>query len=279
MKIICDSISDINQNIIEKYDITIVPLSIIIDDKEYVDRVDITQEDFYKILRSGNTMPKTSQATYIRFKETFESFTTKGEDVIYIGGSSSASGTFQSATMASQDNEGSGKIYLFDTQALSVGAGLFVIKACQLREQGLSGEEIVTELNKLKGSETTAFFVDDLKHLQKGGRISSTKATVGTLLKIKPVLTVEDGLVKQHSQARGLKQVYNTLLNITLEKEKPLSDRIVLIGYCDNEEGLDGLKNTLSQYIDLNSENVHFVNIGVVVSSHSGPSIVGVATL
>lgn len=279
MKIICDSISDINQNIIEKYDITIVPLSILIDDKEYIDRLDITKEDFYKILRSDGDMPKTSQAPYIRFKEVFESFTTKGEDVVYIGGSSSASGTFQSATMASQDNEGAGKIYLFDTQSLSVGAGLFVIKACQLKEQGLSGEEIVSELNKLKGSETTAFFVDDLKHLQKGGRISSTKATVGTLLKIKPVLTVQDGLVKQHSQARGLKQVYNSMLNITLEKETDLSNRIILIGYCDNEEGLDGIKNTLSQYVDLNSDNVHFVNIGAIIASHSGPSIVGVATL
>lgn len=279
MKIVCDSISDINQNIIEKYDVTIVPLSILIDNKEYIDRLDITKEDFYKILRSDSDIPKTSQATYSRFKEVFESFTTKGEDVVYIGGSSSASGTFQSAIMASQDNEGIGNIYLFDTQSLSVGAGLFVVKACQLKEQGLSGEEIISELNKLKGSETTAFFVDDLKHLQKGGRISSTKATVGTLLKIKPVLTVKDGLVKQHSQVRGLKQVLNSMLNITLEKETDLSSRIILIGYCDNEEGLNGIKNTLSQHIDLNSDNVYFVNIGAVVASHSGPTIVGVATL
>ena len=279
MKIICDSISDIPNEIIEKYDITIVPLTILIDEKEYVDRVDITNEEFYKILRTSDTIPKTSQVTYARFKETFDSFTTKGEDVLYIGGSSKASGTFQSAVLASQDIEGDGKVYLFDTYTLSLCAGLFVIKACELKEQGLSASEIVSKLEELKGTETIAFFVDDLKYLQKGGRISSAKASIGTLLKVKPILTVEDGLVKQHSQVRGLKQVYNSLMDVTLEKGKDLKDRIIVVGYCDNTSGLEGLKNALSQHVDLNSPNIYFINIGAVVTAHSGPSIVGITTI
>lgn len=279
MKIICDSMADIPKHIIEKYDITIMPLTILVDDKEYLDGVDLTHDEFYKILRNNNTLPKTSQITYSRFKEAFEEFTTKNEDVLYIGGSSSASGTFQSATLASNDTEGNGKVYLFDTQSLSLGAGLFVIKACQLKEDGLSIDEILNELNILKGTETTAFFVDDLTHLKKGGRISSAKATVGTLLKIKPVLTVEDGLVVQHSQARGSKQVYSTMMDITLKKKIDLKNRIIIVGYCDNETGLEGLKSILNQSIDLNSENIHFVNIGAGIASHAGPSIVALATL
>lgn len=279
MRVICDSISDIPNEIINKHNVTIIPLTILIDEKEYLDRVDITQDEFYKILRTSNNIPKTSQVTYARFKEVFESFTTKGEDVLYIGGSSNASGTFQSATIASQDVKGEGKVYLFDTYSLSIGAGLFVVKACELKEQGLSVNEIISKLEELKGSETTAFFVDDLKHLQKGGRISSTKASLGTLLKVKPVLMVKNGLVEQHSQVRGTKQVFASLMNVTLENKKDLKDRLIMVGYCDNLTGLEGLKSILSQHIDLNSSNIYFVNIGAGIASHSGPSIIGIATI
>lgn len=155
----------------------------------------------------------------------------------------------------------------------------FVVKACELKDQGLSILEIVDELEKLKGSETGVFFVDDLNHLQKGGRISATKANIGTLLKIKPILTLENGIVAPHSQVRGTKQVYSSMMSVTLEKESELKDRIILIGYCDNKKDLEGFKSTLEHHIDLNSENVYFVKIGAGISSHSGPSIVGIGTL
>lgn len=279
MKIICDSMADVPKSIIEKHNIKVLPLTILVDDKEYLDGVDLTHEEFYHILRNNETIPKTSQVTYATFLETFEEATLNGEEVLYIGGSSSASGTYQSATMAKNDASQKEKIFLFDTYSLSVCAGLFVVKACELKDQGLSILEIVTELEKLKGSETGVFFVDDLNHLQKGGRISATKANIGTLLKIKPILTLENGIVAPHSQVRGTKQVYSSMMSVTLEKESELKDRIILIGYCDNKKDLEGFKSTLEHHIDLNSENVYFVKIGAGISSHSGPSIVGIGTL
>lgn len=279
MKIICDSMVDLPKDIIEKYNVTVLPLTIIVDDKEYLDGVDLSHDEFYKILRTSESLPKTSQVTYGRFLEEFEKSTLKGEDVLYIGGSSSASGTFQSAMMASKDVQGDGVVHLFDTYSLSASAGLFVVKACQLKEKGLPILEIIQELNTAKGTETAVFFVDDLTHLQKGGRISATKANLGTLLKIKPILTLKEGLVVQHSQVRGTKQVYSSMMNLTLEKDTNLEDRIILIGYCDNEVDLEGFKTKLSDYIDLNSNNIHLVKIGAGISSHSGPSIIGIATL
>lgn len=181
--------------------------------------------------------------------------------------------------MARNDIANKDKIHLFDTYSLSVSAGLFVVKACQLKEQGLHITEILKELEALKGSETAVFFVDDLKHLQKGGRISATKANIGTLLKIKPILTLKDGIVAPYSQVRGTKQVYSSMIDVTLEKETELKDRIIIIGYCDNTKDLEGFKSALSNHVDLNLENIHIVNIGAGVSSHSGPSIIGIATL
>lgn len=277
MKIICDTMCDTPKEIIEKYDIEVIPLTIIIDDKEYLDGIDITHEQFYQVLRSSDNLPKTSQITYMRFRETFEKYTSKGEDVLYIGGSSSASGTFQSSVMASNDIEGDAKVYTFDTHSLSSCAGLFVIKACEFREAGMDIESIINELEKLKGTETAFFSVDDLEHLRKGGRISSVKATLGAMLNIKPILTITDGLVSQHSQIRGKKHMVSTLVKCTNELIDSIEDKIVILACCDNKDELEQLK---AKVLELGTPKAIYVaNIGACISSHSGPSIVGIATI
>lgn len=277
MKIICDTMSDVPKEIISDFDIEVIPLIILVNGKEYLDGVDITNEEFYQMLRTNSELPKTSQVTYIRFKEIFEKYTSEGEDVLYIGGSSAASGTFQSAIMASRDVEGPGKVYTFDTYSLSVCAAGFVIKAAMLKEDGKSIEEILKELEELKGTETAFFFVDSLEHLQKGGRISSTKAAIGTMLNIKPILTIKDGIVEQKSQVRGRKHLSTTLVNNTLELTKSLDDRTVILGYCDNEADIENVKNKVLE--SSNPKKIYTVNIGACISSHSGPSIVGIATI
>lgn len=277
MKIICDTMSDVPKEIIEKFNVESMPLTIIIDGKEYLDGVDITHDEFYNVLKSSEELPKTSQITYIRFKETFEKYTKNDEDILYISGASVASGTYQSAVMASRDTEGQGKVYTFDTYSLSVCAGTFVVKACLLKEQGKNIEEIINILESSKGDETAFFFVDDLKYLQKGGRISSTKATIGTMLNIKPILTIKDGIVAPKSQVRGKKQLVSTILNYTKEEVQNLEDRIVILGYCDNKKDVEKLRSTLLE--ESNIKHIYTVNIGACISSHSGPTIVGIATM
>ncbi|MGL6107071.1 DegV family protein [Romboutsia sp.] len=277
MKIICDTMSDVPKEIIDKFKVDVVPLTIIINEKEYLDGVDITHDEFYKVLRESNELPKTSQITYIRFKEAFEKFTSKGEDVLYIGGSSAASGTYQSAVMASRDVEGSGCVHTFDTYSLSVCAGTFVVKACLLKEEGKNIEEIIQTLEKSKGSETAFFFVDELTYLQKGGRISSTKAAIGTMLNVKPILTIKDGIVGPKSQIRGKKHVVNTLMKHTKELIETFDDKIIILACCDNESCVEQLKEAILE--DASPKGIYKVNIGACISSHSGPSIVGIATI
>ena len=273
IKIICDSISDLPIEIIEKYNIDIVPLTVIFNNKEYLAGETLTTKEFYKMLRDTDIMPKTSQATYVQFKSVFEKYD-EDTEIIYIAGSSTASGTYQSAMLAK--NDGHHNVSIFDTQNLSIGSALFVIKACEMVEKGYSVEEIISSLEKLKNDVEVVFSVDTLEYLKMGGRISSTKATLGNLLSIKPILEVKDGLVSQKSQVRGKKQIYSTLAKTIVEKfGKDLNNRTIIIGCGDNTEDLEIMKEALEKEADIS--NVYFVNIGCVICSHSGPGVMGIS--
>ena len=275
IKIICDSISDLPIEIIEKYNIDIVPLTVIFDNKEYLAGETLTTKEFYKILRDTDIMPKTSQATYVQFKSAFEKYD-ENTEIIYIAGSSTASGTYQSSMLAK--NDGHDNVSIFDTQNLSIGSALFVIKACEMVENGCSIEEIILSLEKLKNDVEVVFSVDTLEYLKMGGRISSTKAALGNLLSIKPILEVKDGLVVQKSQVRGKKQIYFTLAKTIVEKfGKDLKSRTIIIGCGDNIEDLEIMKESLEKEAEIS--NVYFVNIGCVVCSHSGPGVMGISCI
>lgn len=275
IKIVCDSISDLPQEIIDKYDIDIVPLTVIFDNKEYLAGENLTKKDFYKMLRESDTMPKTSQATYVQFKSAFEKYD-ENTKVIYIAGSSIASGTYQSAMLAK--NDGHDNVFIFDSQNLAIGSALFVIKACEMVEMGYSVEEIFSTLERFKNNVEVVFSVDTLEYLKMGGRISSTKAALGNLLSIKPILEVKDGLVSQKTQVRGKKQIYSTLAKTIVSKfGKDLKDKTIIIGCGDNTEDLEIMKEALEKEAEI--ENLYFVNIGCVVCSHSGPGILGISCM
>ena len=275
IKIICDSISDLPIEIIEKYNIDIVPLTVIFDNKEYLAGETLTTKEFYKILRDTDIMPKPSQATYVQFKSAFEKYD-ENTEIIYIAGSSTASGTYQSSMLAK--NDGHDNVSIFDTQNLSIGSALFVIKACEMVENGCSIEEIILSLEKLKKDVEVVFSVDTLEYLKMGGRISSTKAALGNLLSIKPILEVKDGLVVQKSQVRGKKQIYSTLAKTIVGKfGKDLKSRTIIIGCGDNIEDLEIMKESLEKEAEIS--NVYFVNIGCVVCSHSGPGVMGISCI
>ena len=274
IKIICDSMSDVPKEIIEKYGVEIIPLTVIFNGVEYMDGIDITHSQFYKMLRESESMPKTSQITYAQFKEVFEKY--KDEEVLYISGSSRASGTYQSAVLAK--NDGYDNVHIFDTYNLSMVSGLFVIKACEMREKGYSIEEILNHLNALKGTEDVIVSVDTLEYLKNGGRISSTKAMLGNLLNVKPILHVEDGLVAQKSQVRGKKQMYSTLVKGIGEKfYNNLEDRTVIIGFGDNEEDFEIVKNKFME--EYKVKDLYCVNIGCAICSHIGPGVLAISCM
>lgn len=274
IKLICDSLSDIPKELIDKYDIHVVPLTVIFDGKEYIDGIDLSKQEFYKMLRNSEDMPKTSQCTYIQFRDAFKKYLNKGNDILYIGGSSVASGTFQSAMMAKNDLDGN--IYMVDTQNLSIGSGCLLLSASEMLERKADIKDILNHLENLKESVKVLFTVDTLEYLQKGGRISLAKATIGNMLNIKPVLSIEEGLVKPINQVRGKKQVVSKILSLIKENfGEDLTKKRIILGFGDNNKEFNSFVEKLKE--DFKIDEIISVNVSTCICAHSGPGIIGIA--
>ncbi|MFR1849653.1 MULTISPECIES: DegV family protein [Clostridia] len=276
IKLIYDSMCDIPEEINNKEFVEMIPLTINIDGKEYKDGIDFTKEEFYNILNNSNSLPKTSQVTYIDFKEKFEKYTKEGYDVICITGSSKASGTYQSANLAKADVEGN--IYIFDSLFLSLGSGQYIIKASHLIEEGdLSASEIVEELEKLRASVNLLFVPFTLEYLKQSGRLPSVVSFVGNMLSIKPICSMQDGKNKIVSKVRGTKQIASKLVDMILELNNgQLEDKIVTIGYGSNEVDFKKLQEEVSKRI--NAKKVYITRGGSCICSHTGPEILAISS-
>ena len=273
IKIICDSMSDLTKEQIEKYDIEVLPLTVILEDKEYKDGIDFELDEFYKILKDKKVYPKTSQVTYGQFKTVFDKYIAEGRTIFYVASSANATGSYQSAVMAKNDTDV--EIYLYDASNLTFGAGIFVLRAAELVEQGKSVEEIIPELDLIKEKYCLVFSIDSLNHLQKGGRISSTKAVLGNILNVKPICEVKDGLVTQLGQVRGKKNIINKLIEATEELTNgQIDNKVMYVGYMDNVKEKDALIEVLKE--KYNPEKIGTFRIGSCIGSHSGPGVLGI---
>ncbi|MFI3210684.1 MAG: DegV family protein [Peptostreptococcaceae bacterium] len=274
IKIICESISDLPTNIEE---VEVLPVNILFEGVEYRAGVDISTNEFYKLLRNSKTMPTTSQITYKTFTDVFERYLDEGKTVIYMAGSSSASGTYQSAVLAKNDIENE-NLHIFDTYSLSAGGGMLVYEASKMVKEGFSVQEILAKLETYKEKTTLFFSVDSLEYLQKGGRISGVKAAVGSMLNIKPILKVEDGLVKESSKVRGSKKIMPTLIKeLSNACGGDFSNKTVYVGYGDDLSLRDELLEKVKS--ELNPKEVLVFQIGSCVACHSGPDVLGLGCL
>lgn len=276
IKLIYDSMCDIPEEINNKDFVEMLPLTINIGGKEYKDGVDFTKEEFYNILKNSETLPKTSQITYIEFKNIFEKYTEDGYDIICITGSSKASGTFQSATLAKADVEGN--IYIFDTLSLSLGSGQYVIKASKLIEEGkLTASQVIEELEKIRKSVNILFVPFTLEYLKESGRLPGVVSFVGDMLSIKPICTMEDGKNKIISKVRGTKQIVSKLVDIILElNNNNLEDKVLTIGYGSNESDFKKLKAEVEKRIK--AKEIYLIRGGSCICSHTGPEILALST-
>lgn len=277
IQIICDTMNDVPKEIVEKYNIEILPATIVFDGIEYKAGVDIEGDEFYKMLRSSNSMPTTSQVTYATFKDTFEKYLDEGKKILYLSGSSAASGTYQSAMIAKNDIE-SDDIHIFDTYSLCIGGGMLITEAAIMAQESNDIDYIINKLNEYKEKVEVYFSVDSLDYLHKGGRISGTKATIGTILNIKPILKIEDGVVKQKTQVRGSKKIIPTLIEqLKLQVGDDFSDKEVYVGYGDDIEECNKFVEKVKN--ELSPKSVKIFQIGACVACHSGPDVFGLACL
>ncbi|WP_270301141.1 DegV family protein [Terrisporobacter petrolearius] len=272
LKIICDSLADVPENLVKLYDIEVIPLTIIINDIEYKDGQNLTNEEFYKLIKEYDEIPKTSQATYIQFKAIFKKYLDQGKKILYISGSSKVTGTYQSAMITKNDLQG--EIHIFDSLNLSYGCGAQVVTACEMNEQGKSIEDIVKKLVEIRDNILVLFAVDNLDYLKKGGRLSASKAAIGSMLSIKPILQMQDGLIVNIDQARGHKKVISKLISITKEHFKNnIEDKRIGIAHGDNEVEFEKLKEAINS--ELKFTKMTETKIGPSIGSHTGAGTIG----
>lgn len=277
IKLICDSLCDIPKEIQDKEYLDIVPLTIIFNDKEYKDGVDISKEKYYEVLKSYKEIPKTSQATYIQFSEIFNKYIDEGYKIVCINGSSKSSGTYQSAMLARSDmGEKANDIYIFDTLSLSLGIGQFVIKACYLIEEGLTPDSIIKELDSIRDSVMLFFAPKTLDYLKKSGRVSVATAIIGNILNLVPIFSFPNGEANLEEKVRGSKNLASKLVDMILEKNNgDLSDKVVTIGYGDNFKDFEKLEKEVQNRIK--AKKVFITRGGACICSHTGPDILAIS--
>lgn len=275
IRLMVDSASDISKKEAEELGITMIPMIITIGNNDYFDGVDLLPEQFYEKLIECNDLPKTSQVTAYRFKETFDELTKDGDEVICITISSRLSGTYDGACLAAHAYEG--KVRVVDSMNACIGERLLCLYALRLIKEGHTMDEIIARLEEKKSKINVIAVIGTLEYLKKGGRISSMVAFAGELLSLKPVIAVIDGEVKVIGKALGSKKGNNLLNKLVQEKGIDFS-----MPYGVVWSGLD--KTMLDKYVKDsanlwkgNTENVPAYILGGTIGTHIGPGAVGVS--
>lgn len=269
-KIFTDSASDLSKDLIAELNIEVVPLTLSIDGKDYHDG-DIDQKEFYSMLRNGK-MPSTSQVTPNEFIQYFEPVLKAGEDILYIAFSSALSGTYNSSVMAAKqlsEQYPERKIVCVDSWCASLGQGLLVYNTVQKKNSGASMEDLIDYINSNKLNLCHWFTVDDLNHLKRGGRVSSTVALLGGILGIKPVMHVDDAgrLIPVH-KVRGRRQSLDKILEQIDETGIDLSEQTIFIGHGDCLQDAEYVADKIKE--KYSPKRIEIRYIGTVVGSHSG---------
>ncbi|MEE1126996.1 MAG: DegV family protein [Acutalibacteraceae bacterium] len=272
-RIIVDSTADLMPDY--KKRVNIVPLTVNFGDTEYIDGVTIDHKTFYEKLVESDVLPTTSQATPDAFMKEFDKVKEAGESAVVITLASKFSGTYQSAVIAAEDYD---NIYVVDSTSCAMGSGILVELAFRLLDSGMSAEEIAKTLEEEKKKIIIVALVDTLEYLKKGGRVSKTVAFAGTLLNIKPVLSVTDGEINMLGKARGSKMGNNLLVEEIKKAGGVDFSKPVLLGYSGISDAL------LLKYIEDsrhiwegNLDEVRYTTVGSVIGTHAGPGAVVVA--
>ncbi|WBW99522.1 DegV family protein [Oceanirhabdus sp. W0125-5] len=270
IKIIVDSTFDLPEEIINQLNIDIIPLRVLIGEKEFYDKTDITVKEVYDAMRSG-IMPKTSQPNLVHVRELFKGYAERNENFVYISFSAKMSGTYQSAKLILEELKEeypNVKMEVIDSKGGSQGIGLMVLGIHERIQKGASFEEVIKVLNFYRDNVEHFFNLTDLNWLSKGGRLSKGKAVVGSLMNIKPILKIEDGEIIHFKSVRGKKKATKEMINEVLDLIPKRDFKYIGIGHSDDLEMAITIKETLEkQYPD---KNYLLTDIGSVLTSHLG---------
>ena len=276
IKITADSTCDLTPELLEKYGITLAPLSVIKDGQAYLDGVDITPADIFRHVDQGGALCSTAAVNTEAYRRLFSSYADQYDAVIHITIGSLFSACYQNASIAAADFP---NVYVVDSQNLSTGQGHLVMEAAQLAAQGMSAMEICSTLNAMRSRVQASFIMDRLDYMQKGGRCSSVMALGGKLLRIKPCIAVQDGTMKMVDKYRGqFEKAVEKYVKDCLKDRKDLRLDRIFITHSPVEEGaVQAARDAIRKYADF--AEIYETDAGCTVSCHCGPGTLGILFL
>ena len=276
IKIIADSTCDLTDEILQRYDIDILPLYIHLGEKEYKDRLEIQPEDIFSWSNDNNTTPKTAAPSIEDAVEAMKPYVEKGDEILMFVISEDMSATANVMRLAAEHLTYKEHVQVIDSASLSTGNGLLIVEAAIMAENKVPVKEIVDAIEELKPNVRASFVVDTLTYLHRGGRCSATTALAGSLLKIKPSIIVKDGKMDADKKYRGKlnKVILQYVQDMEQELQNAKKDRVFIThSGCDRE-----IVDSVRAYLE---SLEHFGEIietraGSVISSHCGPGTLGV---
>lgn len=272
--VVTDSTAYIPGELLNEYNITMVPLSVIFGNESYLEEKEIKAEEFFDQIRNDEDLPKTSQPSIGSFVEAYEKLSKDHEEVITITLSSGISGTFQSAHSAGEMVEGI-DVHVFDSEISCMMQGFYVLEAARMAQEGHNGAAILQRLTSMKEKGMPAYFVvDDLSHLHRGGRLNGAQLFVGNLLQVKPVLTFENKKIVPYEKIRTKKKALNKILSLVDDVAKQGEPIKLTVIHANNREEAEKLKGKLeAEYSNIEVVLSYF---GPVIASHLGEGSIGI---
>jgi DegV family protein with EDD domain len=274
IRVVTDSASDLGQTLAAAHDVTVVPLSIRFGTEEFVDGATLSVDQFWSRCAASPTLPETAAPSPGAFQEAFLGAAADGYDgVLCLNLSSGVSATYQSAAAAASAVDDRIPVRAVDSRSLTMGLGLMVLDVAELAASGAGLDELASRVDQLIPRTEVYGVVDTLEHLEKGGRIGGARALLGSLLSIKPVVTLVDGVVeeesKQRTRARSLRY---------------LADKVKSSGPLSRVAVSNGAATDLDQFLALlegvtTDHALEVVDLGPVVGTHTGPGTVGVSMI
>lgn len=277
--IVTDSTADISREVADCLGIVVIPLTVHFEDKSYLDRIDISNQEFYEHLKTCKTLPTTSQISPGVFLETYQRLADEGfEEIISVHLAKTLSGTVDSARIASQMVSDKIKVTVVDSLTATMGLGNFVTYLAKLISENAPMTKLQQALIEVPQKTSLYFLLDSLDNLEKGGRIGKASYLLGSILNIKPILRLEEGVIEGYDKVRGSKEnkALIRLADIVAQKIDPSKKLYASFGYNDRKESGEQLKNLLQER-GIETDEASWQEIGSVVSCHIGLGAVGIA--
>lgn len=263
--IVTDSTAYISQEIRDAYNIHMIPLTVILGNEIYEEEINLKAEQFYEEVKSKD-LPTTSQPPIGKFVELFEKLSVDYDEVVCVHLSSGISGTYQGAVTAGNMVDGI-KVFAFDSEVSCMVQGFFAIEGAKLAQEGKSAAEIIKILEELKKSSNAYFMVDDLSHLQRGGRLSSAQALIGSLLQVKPLLHFADKVIVPFEKIRTKKKAMKRIVELMAEATNGEEFQAVII-HANREQEAEAWKKELEEEFPNIEFSISY--FGAVIGTHLG---------